>query len=369
MGEIIIRYVQLPRRVKAVTATDENGDYNIYVNSLYNCDSQQKAIRHELVHIDGGHFHRPTDAASDEKEAEASSVKAELCHSERSEESPAHKGKTLPHSICDTSRSVTAQYDRVSVKVELCHSEAQRAEESHPYKSRTLHQYSPPCVSEEPEWCFALRNRPSASLRGQREEGAIEDGGRVVQPLTKSEPHPAGICDTSRSATAQYDRVSEKVELCHSEHSEESHTHKSRTLPHSICDTSQSATAQYDSTRVLLCHSERSEESHPHKSRTLTASICNTSQQAAQYDRVSEKSPQRTTVKVSRANIVPRPDFEKLRRRAGVSTAQAAKLAGISHTEYIKYECGLAPCPPLTAKAITAALTGRTQKPVKRTKL
>ena len=33
------------------------------------------------------------------------------CHSERSEESPTHKGKTPPNSLCDTSLTLFVQYD------------------------------------------------------------------------------------------------------------------------------------------------------------------------------------------------------------------------------------------------------------------
>lgn len=46
-----IRYVDLPYSINAMTILDENGFYNIYVNSRLNVDQQNKAVRHELCHI------------------------------------------------------------------------------------------------------------------------------------------------------------------------------------------------------------------------------------------------------------------------------------------------------------------------------
>ena len=69
MGDIIIRYVNMPLSAKAFTATDENGDYNIYVNTRYNSLVQQQALDHELQHIDNDHFYRSSPVALDEKEA------------------------------------------------------------------------------------------------------------------------------------------------------------------------------------------------------------------------------------------------------------------------------------------------------------
>ena len=76
MGDIIIRYVRLPASIRAYTLTDNNDDYNVYVNSALNSIERQKAIDHEIRHINGEHFFRATSVTTDEKEAENSFSKA-----------------------------------------------------------------------------------------------------------------------------------------------------------------------------------------------------------------------------------------------------------------------------------------------------
>lgn len=47
----------MPKSVHAVTVTDENGDYNIYINT-HGCEAQQKrAQEHELRHVCLNHFY------------------------------------------------------------------------------------------------------------------------------------------------------------------------------------------------------------------------------------------------------------------------------------------------------------------------
>lgn len=46
-----IRYVALPMRVHGLTVVDENGFYNIYINSEQSSAVQLDALRHELEHI------------------------------------------------------------------------------------------------------------------------------------------------------------------------------------------------------------------------------------------------------------------------------------------------------------------------------
>lgn len=57
MGEIILRYLDMPYSCKAFTATDENGDYNIYINAKLGIFEQEKAKQHELSHIQQNHFY------------------------------------------------------------------------------------------------------------------------------------------------------------------------------------------------------------------------------------------------------------------------------------------------------------------------
>jgi len=51
-----IRYIDLPYTVKAMTVQDVEGFYNIYVNTHCCYEEQQKAIKHELIHISRGDF-------------------------------------------------------------------------------------------------------------------------------------------------------------------------------------------------------------------------------------------------------------------------------------------------------------------------
>lgn len=56
MNDIYIRYVKLPITVRGITSEDENGDYNIYINSLMSSDQQQLTIEHEMKHIERNDF-------------------------------------------------------------------------------------------------------------------------------------------------------------------------------------------------------------------------------------------------------------------------------------------------------------------------
>ncbi|WP_458862332.1 hypothetical protein [Acidaminobacterium chupaoyuni] len=57
MDRIFIRPLALPARVHAVTVTDENGDFNVYVNTQICSALQEDACVHELRHIRLQHFY------------------------------------------------------------------------------------------------------------------------------------------------------------------------------------------------------------------------------------------------------------------------------------------------------------------------
>ena len=57
MGDVFVRVVNLPSYcVGATVEEDCNGDYNIYVNARYGYKGQQKALKHELDHIEHDDF-------------------------------------------------------------------------------------------------------------------------------------------------------------------------------------------------------------------------------------------------------------------------------------------------------------------------
>lgn len=69
---LLKKYITLA--INAYTLTDANDDYNIYVNSALNSIEQQKAVDHEVQHINAGHFYRTSSVALDEAEAEQPAV-------------------------------------------------------------------------------------------------------------------------------------------------------------------------------------------------------------------------------------------------------------------------------------------------------
>lgn len=69
MDNIIMRLIELPRRVNAVTVTDDDGDYNIYFNSRLSEHEVKKALRHEIKHITFNHLYDKRTVADDETAA------------------------------------------------------------------------------------------------------------------------------------------------------------------------------------------------------------------------------------------------------------------------------------------------------------
>lgn len=65
----------MPPRVNAVTVIDENGDFNVYVNSRLSVEEQQIAYKHECRHIKKDHFHSSKSVEECEKEAKKTKKK------------------------------------------------------------------------------------------------------------------------------------------------------------------------------------------------------------------------------------------------------------------------------------------------------
>ena len=68
MNDVILRYKEMPLSVEAFTVTDENDDYNIYINSSLCYSTQEKAKQHERSHIKQNHFYSNKTAAVCESE-------------------------------------------------------------------------------------------------------------------------------------------------------------------------------------------------------------------------------------------------------------------------------------------------------------
>lgn len=51
-----IRLINLPCRIKGMTATDADGNYNIYLNNNLSYEAQVQALLHEITHINHNDF-------------------------------------------------------------------------------------------------------------------------------------------------------------------------------------------------------------------------------------------------------------------------------------------------------------------------
>lgn len=69
MNDIFIReLVELPYTVKGVTVKDENGDFNIYINSNLCPYERDAALKHEITHIKKDHLYSHKSAEQCEEE-------------------------------------------------------------------------------------------------------------------------------------------------------------------------------------------------------------------------------------------------------------------------------------------------------------
>lgn len=66
--DVIVRYIDLPTRVNAVTLPDCDGYYNVYINACLSCEAQKEAYEHELYHIEHGHIYNYEPVANCEAE-------------------------------------------------------------------------------------------------------------------------------------------------------------------------------------------------------------------------------------------------------------------------------------------------------------
>lgn len=69
MDNVIVRLIDLPDTIPAVTALDEEGDYNVYINAKLSFHNSRIALEHEMRHIKKSHFY--TDKSVEECEREA----------------------------------------------------------------------------------------------------------------------------------------------------------------------------------------------------------------------------------------------------------------------------------------------------------
>ena len=73
MDDIIVRLTRLPHKAEGATEVDEEGDYNVYLNTDIDYEKQLKALHHELSHIRHNHFYDEREIEEDEAEADSDS--------------------------------------------------------------------------------------------------------------------------------------------------------------------------------------------------------------------------------------------------------------------------------------------------------
>ncbi|MEA4813867.1 MAG: hypothetical protein VB112_03025 [Oscillospiraceae bacterium] len=55
--EYFVRYAELPRTVEGVTIPNDDGTFDIYINSLIGKKRQGEKLKHEIKHITCDHFY------------------------------------------------------------------------------------------------------------------------------------------------------------------------------------------------------------------------------------------------------------------------------------------------------------------------
>ena len=68
-----VRVVELPAAVRGVTVPNDDGTFSVYINALYDDESQRETLEHELEHLARDHFYADTPVAQQEAEASGES--------------------------------------------------------------------------------------------------------------------------------------------------------------------------------------------------------------------------------------------------------------------------------------------------------
>ena len=83
--DYFVRLVELPRTVNGVTLPNDDGTFDIYLNSLLTEDEQKAALEHEVEHIIQDHFYndvkplRQIEAEADKKPVVEQQKKKIMC--------------------------------------------------------------------------------------------------------------------------------------------------------------------------------------------------------------------------------------------------------------------------------------------------
>ena len=67
MEYIFVRLIDM--EVPGVTVLDEDGNYNIYINARLSHEQRKRVYKHEMKHINLGHFYDNKSVAENERDA------------------------------------------------------------------------------------------------------------------------------------------------------------------------------------------------------------------------------------------------------------------------------------------------------------
>lgn len=64
-----VRVIPLPAAVRGVTVPNDDGTFSVYINALYDTETQRATLEHELEHLARDHFYTSAPVAVQEAEA------------------------------------------------------------------------------------------------------------------------------------------------------------------------------------------------------------------------------------------------------------------------------------------------------------
>ena len=67
-----VRVVELPAAVRGVTVPNDDGTFSVYINALYDDESQRETLEHELEHLARDHFYADTPSRGRRRRPRAS---------------------------------------------------------------------------------------------------------------------------------------------------------------------------------------------------------------------------------------------------------------------------------------------------------
>lgn len=78
MIDYYVRHVSLPRRVEGVSVPNDDGSFDIYINSALSPQRRQEVLEHELRHLKAEHFYLDMPISRMERQAEGEERNAVL---------------------------------------------------------------------------------------------------------------------------------------------------------------------------------------------------------------------------------------------------------------------------------------------------